>query len=92
MDEEVFPFSVHTVEVTDSWAKNFKLKFSIFCSHATNIHIFEIPFCFVKSVMQPELNELQFDSILHSSFRQEVLITLYASLHTSQFSEFSKLS
>jgi hypothetical protein len=40
--------SVHTVKVTDSWANNFKMKFSI-CSRTTNIHSFEISFCFVES-------------------------------------------
>jgi hypothetical protein len=42
--------------------------------------------------LQIELIELQYDSILHSSFNQEALITFYASLPVSQSSQFHKLA
>jgi hypothetical protein len=49
-----------------------------FCSHATSICIFENPFSAEVSdapqKLQLELIELQYDSILHSSFNQEALI------------------
>jgi hypothetical protein len=42
--------------------------------------------------LQLESTELQYDSILHSSFNQEFLIAFYASLPVSQFSELLKLA
>jgi hypothetical protein len=39
-----------------------------------------------------ELTELQYDSILYSSFNQQALITICASLPISQFSELRKLA
>jgi hypothetical protein len=40
----VFPFPrVRAVEMTDSLAENFKMKFRDFCSHATSKRIFENP-------------------------------------------------
>jgi hypothetical protein len=38
-----FP-SAHAVEMIDSLAENFKMRFNDLCSHATNICIFENPF------------------------------------------------
>jgi hypothetical protein len=37
--------SVLAVEMIDSLAENFKMRFSDFFSHATNIHMFENTFC-----------------------------------------------
>jgi hypothetical protein len=74
-----FP-SVHAIEMTDSLAENFKMRFNDFHNHATNIHIFEDPFSVEVSdapeKLQPELTELQHDSILQSSFNQEAFFLL----------------
>jgi thymidylate synthase len=79
------PFlSAHAVEMIDFLAKNFKMRFNDFHSHATNTHIFENQFSVKGSgtpeKLLPELIELQHVSILHSRFNQDVLITFYASL------------
>jgi hypothetical protein len=75
----VFPFSAHAVEMIDYLAENFKMRFNDFHSHVTNICMFENPFSIEVSDapenLQLELTELQYDSILHSSFNQEALIT-----------------
>jgi hypothetical protein len=56
--------------------------------------MFENPFSIEVSntpeKLQSELIELQYDSILYSSFNQEALIMFYASLAVSQFSELRK--
>jgi hypothetical protein len=41
---------------------------------------------------QIELTEQQYDSIPHSSFEQEALLTFHASLTVSQFSDLLKLA
>jgi hypothetical protein len=91
----VSPSHVHAVEVIDSLAENFKIRFNDFRSHATNIHIFENPFSVEVSdapeKLQLELTKLQYDSILHSSFNHEALITSFASLPVSRLSELCKL-
>jgi hypothetical protein len=51
----------------------------------------------LKSVMHQkklllEMIELQYDSILHSSFNQEAVITFDSSLPVSQFSQLHKLA
>jgi hypothetical protein len=70
--------------MTDPMAENFKMRFNDFHSHATDILIFENPFSIEVSdapeKLQLELNELQYNSILHSSFNQEALITFFDSL------------
>jgi hypothetical protein len=90
-----FP-SVHAVEIIHSLAKNFQMRFNDFHSHATNIHIFENPFSTEVSdapeKLQLELTEWQYDSIFHSSFNQVALLTFYASLPESWFSELHKLT
>jgi hypothetical protein len=62
-----FP-SVHAIEIINSLAENFKMRFNDFHSHPTNICIFENPFsievCDAPEKLQPELSELQYDSIL----------------------------
>jgi hypothetical protein len=63
---ESVPFpSVCAVEMFDSLAKNFKMRFNDFCSHATNICIFETPFSIEVSdaaeKLQLEMTELQYD-------------------------------
>jgi hypothetical protein len=82
--------------MTDSLAENFKMSFNDFRSHATNMCIFENPFSIDVSdaleKLQLELTELQYDTILCSSFNQEALITFYASLPVSRFSELWKLA
>jgi len=64
----------------DPWAKNFKMEFIDFRSHATNVRTFERPFSVgildVPEKLQLELTELQCDSNLRSSFNQEDLIYL----------------
>jgi hypothetical protein len=59
------------------------------------IYIFENPFPIevsdAQEKLQLELIEPQYDSIFHSSFNQEALITFYASLPVSRFSELCKL-
>jgi hypothetical protein len=76
------PFArVHAVEMIHSLADNFKMRSNDFRSHATNKCIFEDPFSvMLPEKLQLELSELQYDSILRSSFNQEALITLYAFL------------
>jgi hypothetical protein len=68
-----------------SLTENFKMRFSDFHSYAVNIHIFENPLLVevidALEELQPELMELQYDSILHSSFNQEA-----AALPVSHFS------
>jgi len=57
------------------------MRFSYFCSHVSNTHIFEHPFSVQFSdgpeTFQLELTELQYDSTLHSNFNQKALITIY---------------
>jgi hypothetical protein len=76
--------------MTDFLAENFKMIFSDFRSLATNIRIFENPFSIEVSdaseKQQPELVQLQYDSILRSSFKLEISVTLNASLPVSRFS------
>jgi hypothetical protein len=68
------------------------MRFSDFCSHAINIHIFENPFS-IDVRDAPEKFQLELiDSILYNSFNQEALITFYASLPVSWFSELCKLA
>jgi hypothetical protein len=73
--------------MTDCLAENFKMSFNDFRSHAANIRILENPFSVEISdapeKLQLELTEVQYDSILHSSFNQEALINFYASLPVS---------
>jgi hypothetical protein len=61
------------------------MRFSDFHTHAANIHTSESPFSIEVSntpeKLQLELFELQNDSILHSSFNQEALITIHASFY-----------
>jgi hypothetical protein len=75
--EVPFP-SVCAVEMIDSLAENFKMRFNGFCSHATNIHIFENLFSVevndAPEKLKLKLIELQYDSILHSSFNEKALI------------------
>jgi hypothetical protein len=89
-----FP-NVHAVEMTDSLAENFKMRFNDIPSHATNIGIFENLFSFEVSdateKRQLELTELQHASILHGSHNKEALIISYASLPVYWFSELHKL-
>jgi hypothetical protein len=67
------PFSsVRAVEMIDSLAENFQMRFTDFHSHATNVRIFEKPF-FVEvsdapEKLQLELSELHYDSNLQSGF------------------------
>jgi hypothetical protein len=74
-----FP-GVCTVEIIESSAENFKMRFNDFRSLATNILIFKGPFCVKVSdapeKMQFELIELQCDSVLRSIFNREALIKL----------------
>jgi hypothetical protein len=42
-------------------------------------------------ILQLELTELQYDSILRSNFNQEVLISFYTSLPVLRFSELRNL-
>jgi len=64
------------------WLRILKLDCD-FHSHATDICITENPFSIEVSdaseKFQLELIQLKYDSILHSSCNQEVLITLYIS-------------
>jgi hypothetical protein len=57
----------------------------------TNICFFETLFLAevrdAPEKLKLELNELQYDFTLNSSFSQKVLIAFYASLPTSRFSE-----
>jgi hypothetical protein len=66
------------MEMINSLAENFKMRFSDFHCYARNICIFENPFSVEVSdapeKLQLELNEPQYDSILHSSVNQEALI------------------
>jgi hypothetical protein len=58
------------------------MRFSVFCSYATNTRIFENPFSIQDCDAHEELQlELQYDSILHSSFNKVNLITLYMLLY-----------
>jgi hypothetical protein len=88
--------SVHAVEMIDTLAENFKMRVGDFCSHATNICILENPFSLeisdASEKLQPKLIELQYDSVLRSSFNQEALITSYTSLPASWFSVVCKLA
>jgi hypothetical protein len=77
------PFSsVSAAEIMSSLAEKFKMRFNDFCSHAGNTHISEKPFSIevidASEKLQLEVNELQYDSILHSTFNQEALIIFYA--------------
>jgi hypothetical protein len=78
----------------DSLAENFKMRFSDFHSHATNISIFENPFSIevndTPEKLQVEMVELQYHSILHSSFKQEASIAVCAPLPVSQFPELAQ--
>jgi len=73
-----FP-AVCVLEMINFLAENFKMRFRDLYSHATNIHILESPFSVEVSnapeKLQLELTELQYDSIFHSNFNQEALIT-----------------
>jgi hypothetical protein len=55
--------------MADSLTENFKMRLNNFCSHATNIHIFENLFSVevsdVPEKLELELTELQYDSVLH---------------------------
>jgi hypothetical protein len=57
--------------MTDPLAENFKMRITGFCSHATNIHLFENPLSTEVSdapeKLQLKLTELQYDSVLHST-------------------------
>jgi hypothetical protein len=48
--------------------------------------------CNAPEKLQPELTELQYDSILYSSFNQEALITFYDTLPVSQYFQFHKFA
>jgi hypothetical protein len=65
-----------------------------FHSHATNTCIFENPLSVEVSdapeKLQHDLTELH-GSVLQSSLKQETLVTFYASLPVSHFSELHKL-
>jgi len=78
--------------MTDSLAENLKMRFSDFCSRATNIHSFENIFSVevrdAPEKLQLELTELQLNSILHSNFNWEALINFYTSLAVSWFTKF----
>jgi hypothetical protein len=77
-------------------AENVKLRFNVLRRHATDKCVFENQFSVEESrppeKLQLELLELQYDSILRSSFNQEALLTFYASLPVSRLSEFRKLA
>jgi hypothetical protein len=53
--------------MTDSLAKNFKMRLKDFCSYATNIRIFENPFSAevnnAAGILQTEQIQLQYNSI-----------------------------
>jgi predicted PolB exonuclease-like 3'-5' exonuclease len=88
---------VRAVEMIDSLAEDFKTRFSDFRSHATNIRVFDNPSPLKSQMLQKKLKlELiklqQHDSTLLSSFNQEALITFYASLPLSRFSDLRKLA
>jgi hypothetical protein len=75
------------------------MRFIDFHSHATNINrygISENPISVeisdIPEKMQLELIELQYDSILCSSFNQEASITLYVSLPVFRFFELCTLA
>jgi len=62
-----------------SLAESFKMRFNDFRSHTANIRIFENTFSVEVSdgpeKLQLEMYELQYHSILRSSFNQGTLIT-----------------
>jgi len=75
---------------------NFKIRFNDIFRHATNVQILENHSPSKSSdapeKSQPEWTELQYNPILCRSFNQETLITFYASLPLSRFSELHKLA
>jgi hypothetical protein len=91
MNLKVFWKQLEYINLYHFSSDNFKIRFNDLCCHATNICVFENPFSVevsdAREKLQVELTELQYDSILHSSFNQETLIIFYASLPVSQFSK-----
>jgi len=75
-----FP-SVRAVEMIDSLAENFKMRFNDFRSHATNISVFQVTDAPEKSHI--EFNELQNETSSCSNVNHQALITSYASLLVS---------
>jgi hypothetical protein len=80
----------------DCLSENFKTRFTDFHSYVTNVHTFGKVFSADVSnaleVVQFEFTELQYYSNFPGSFNQKALITIYASLAVSRFSELHVLS
>jgi hypothetical protein len=80
----------------DSLAENFKTRFNGLSSHATYVRMSEDPFLVEISdtpeKLQFEVTELQYDTVLRSSFNQEALVTFCASLPVSRFAMLCKLA
>jgi len=76
--------SVSASKIINFFAKNFNMGVNDSPSHATNTCFFQNPLfieeCDVPNKLQPELSELQHDTILHSSCNQEALFCFFSSI------------